>query len=251
MPARQSANPVAVVLVAHGERGGAFSNAVLLGHRDRVAARLPGVAVHAGVLSGDPAFEDALAGAAATGPGPILVYPFFMAAGYFVGTKIPKRIADAGLAGRCRILAPLSAAPSLPDLIVREALRCGPELGAPAADCRLVVCGHGSEVSRASAEATCKAVAAIASTAPFASVVPAFLEEEPFLPDVLAADARPTVVSGFFNGDGLHARDDVPEAIAAASGRTVYTGPIGAVVDVAGIMVDAIEAEMSGLVSVP
>jgi sirohydrochlorin ferrochelatase len=61
----------------------------------------------------------------------------------------------------------------------------------------------------------------------FASVSTAFLEEEPFLEDALRTSNAPTIVAGFFFGDGMHAAEDVPDAIAETCANAVYTGAIG------------------------
>lgn len=233
---------VAAVVVGHGERGRDFSNALLLGHAKAVAAVLPETPVAAGVLSGLPTLEAALGKVANSGAGLILVYPYFMAAGFFVGSKIPKRLAEAGYGGRCRVLAPLGADPGLPSLIMRKAVDVAQtELKMDHGACRLLLAGHGSKVSRASAEATEAVAAELRAMGRFGSVVTAFLEEAPFLGDVVVADAVPTVIVGFFNGDGLHAGEDVPEAMEAAIGPVAYTGAIGGMPEVAGLIANAIE----------
>lgn len=244
---------IGVVVVGHGERGKDYSNEILLGHAKAVGEALPGVAVAGGVLSGLPHLEAALAKVANDGARRILVYPYFMAAGFFVGTKIPKRIADAGYGGRCTMLAPLGADPGLPSLIMRKAVAVAEdELKHPAARCRLLLAGHGSKVSRASAEATEAVAAALRTIGGFAHVATAYLEEAPFLDDVIDAEATPTVIVGFFNGDGLHAGEDVPEAMENAKGPVAYTGAIGAMPEVAGLIANAIEiavAEMKAKMS--
>lgn len=238
-----------VVVVGHGERGGAFSNAIIKGHAEAVAAALPGVPVAAGVLSGTPTFEDALAAAGRDGRR-ILVYPYFMAAGFFVGTKIPKRLADAGYAHRCRILAPLGADPGLPSLILRKAVEsAGMELQAEPSSCRLLLVGHGSQVSRASALATEAVAARLREIGGFGAVVTSFLEEPPEVDEVITADDRPTVVVGFFNGDGLHAAEDVPEALALARGPVCYTGAIGAMPEVGGLISHAVEVAANAAIA--
>lgn len=235
--------PVAAVLVGHGERGRDYANAILRGHARIVGEALPGIAVAAGVLSGLPTLESALGKVVNAGARRIIVYPYFMAAGFFVGTKIPKRMAEAGFdAARYRVLAPLGADPGLPALIMRKAVAVAESgLGLPPAACRLLLVGHGSKVSRASAEAT-EAVAGELRRAPrFAEVVTAFLEEPPFLDDVVAATPAPTVIVGLFNGDGLHAGEDVPEAMAGARGPVAYTGAVGGMPEVAGLIANAVE----------
>ena len=240
--------PVAAVVVGHGERGGAFSNAILLGHADAVGASLPDIAVTAGVLSGTPTLEDALAAAARSGARHILVYPYFMAAGFFVNTKVPKRLSEAGVAERCRVLAPLGADPGMPALIMRKAVALAEaDLGLAPAECRLLLVGHGSQVSRASAEATEAVARRLLAMNSFGAVATAYLEEPPELDDVITADTRPTVVVGFFNVDGLHAGEEVPQAMLNAPAPVAYTGPVGALPEVAGLIANAIEAEVAAL----
>lgn len=230
----------AAIIVAHGERGGAFSNAVLKGHAENTAAELPHVAVAAGVLSGEPALEAALWDVARRTAGPILLYPFFMAPGYFVNVKIPKRLADAGLAERCRMLTPLGLEGPLPAIIRDRAKAAADDIGIAAAQARLLLVGHGSKVARASAATTEAVAACLRELGGFARVETAFLEEAPFLDDVVPADVRPTIVVGFFNGDGLHAAEDVPEAIGKFDGAIAYTGPVGAFSEVSRLIVRSI-----------
>jgi len=232
----------AAVLVAHGERGGAFSNAILKGHAAAASEALPGVAIAAGVLSGDPVLENALGEVAARTTGPILLYPFFMAPGYFVNVKIPKRLEDAGLAARCRVLPVFGLEGPLPVLIRDNAMRAAQQISSPPEACRLLLVGHGSKVARASAEATEAVAACLRELGGFARVETAFLEEAPFLNDVVVADTRPTVVVGFFNGDGLHAAEDVPEAVANFDGPITYTGPVGAFPEVSDLIARSIAA---------
>jgi sirohydrochlorin ferrochelatase len=238
----QLSSRTAAILVGHGERGGARSNTALRAHCARVAEALEALPVAAGVLSGEPSLEEALARLRENGAQRLLLYPFFMSTGYFVTRAIPQRVAAAGLAASCEVLTPLGADARLVPLMMREARAAAARLGAAPDECRLLLAGHGSENSRASAEATMLAARRLADMSVFAEVTAAFLEEPPFLPDALAAAPRPTVVVGFFSGEGLHAAEDVPEALAASRGPTIYTGAIGALPDVADLMRDAIAA---------
>ncbi|MEW5962898.1 MAG: CbiX/SirB N-terminal domain-containing protein [Pseudomonadota bacterium] len=231
---------IAVVLVAHGERGGDFSNGALHAHAEAVRVTGGFAAVASGVLNGTPAFEDALALAAASAARRILVYPFFMADGYFTNRVVPKRIADAGLTERCRVLTPLGLDPGLPQLLLAEALATAARAGLDPAASRLLVVGHGSKGPRASIRATEEVAALVAGEQRFQSVATAFLEEPPFLDDMLVGRRPPTVVVGFFSGDGLHASEDVPEAIAAMASDAVYTGAIGSKPGVDGLIVAAV-----------
>lgn len=246
MRAPEMSVAAAAVLVAHGERGGAYSNAILMEHAQIAAAELPNVAVAAGVLSGEPTLEAALSDVARRTTGPILLYPFFMAPGYFVKVKLPKRLADAGLAARCRVLTPLGLEGPLPVIIRERAKAATHQIGVPAQDARLLLVGHGSKVARASAKATEAVAACLRELGGFACVETGFLEEAPFLDDAVMADTRPTVVVGFFNGDGLHAAEDVPQAIGKFDGAIVYTGPVGAFPEVPRLIARSIAEAIEG-----
>ena len=235
---------VAVILAAHGDRGGvesARANASLLAHAKSLAASAQFRLVTAGVLKGEPALEAALAEARRSNALRIAVYPFFMADGYFVKSVLPARIEAGAMSAACRILAPLGIDEKLPPLILAEALAAGARAGFDPASTRLLVVGHGSALGPASANATRKAATHITGLGGFATVATAFLEEPPFLDAALAEPHPQTVVAGFFSGDGLHAGEDVPAAIAETGANAVYAGSIGGAAAIPGLILQALE----------
>ncbi|MEQ1615091.1 MAG: CbiX/SirB N-terminal domain-containing protein [Hyphomicrobiaceae bacterium] len=217
---------IGVVIVGHGERGGNADNRVLLKLRDGVAAAIGLATVEAGVLNGEPTFEHALDALARAGCRELLIYPFFMSGGYFVRTAVPDRIARVGVPLPWHMLTPLGLDPALPTVIHRRALADAQLAGWIPSNTRLLLVGHGSTKSRASAEATDNAAVAVAAFGQFNVVETAFLEEPPFIVDRIGRDRGQTLVIGFFSAEGLHARDDIPEAIAGTDAH--YSGPIGA-----------------------
>ncbi|MEX1034990.1 MAG: CbiX/SirB N-terminal domain-containing protein [Sneathiella sp.] len=173
--------------------------------------------------------------------GEIFLLPFFMSNGYFVSNRIPELFE---LQGGRRI-------ESDRQLYLCDALGTDPELAgiiaAMAHDVchdhdyapekiRLVLVAHGSEKSPAPAETTFLQQRAVEGRGEFAEVSVAFLNEPPFLEEVLAAhheDDAPLVLVGLFAADGPHASEDVPGAIAnwrkqfARNGEIHYAGAIG------------------------
>jgi sirohydrochlorin ferrochelatase len=241
---------VAVVLAAHGDRGDAIArgeaNATLLAHRAALAAAGRFRSVSAGVLKGAPSLEAALEEARATGGDRVAVYPLFMADGYFVRQVLPARVAAVDLDCECRILPPLGVEVALPALLRAEALAAAKAAGFDAAAARLLIVGHGSELGPASAEATRRAAAAVAGLGGFGSVATAFLEEPPFLDAALAGAHPPTVIAGFFSGDGLHAGEDLPAAIRDSGARAVYAGPIGGSPAIPGLIAQSLVLSLAG-----
>jgi sirohydrochlorin ferrochelatase len=239
---RKPARTTAVVLAAHGERGGARANCALLSHADRLSWSGRYAAVAAGVLNGEPPLESALAVVRRAAADELLVYPVFMSDGYFVRQVLAQRVAAAGPS--VRILAPLGLDPNLLPLMMGEALAAAARAAFDPGAARLLVVGHGSSSrpNGASARATRRAAELLAAERAFAETGVAFLEEPPFLTGGLADSSRSTVVLGFFSGEGLHALEDVPAAIAEQAAKAVYTGPIGALPEVADIIARAIDA---------
>ncbi len=224
---------IALVLAAHGDRGSADRNAVLRRHTAAVEALGVCGKVSAGVLNGEPLLQDVLREVASDEIAQILIYPFFMSDGYFVKKILPDRIALAGIALPVSVLAPLGLDPRLPDLLLRRSLDTANDAGFNPKTTRLLIAGHGSKFGRASAKATNAMANAVSASGEFGKVVTAFLEEPPFLLDELTSEKTPTVVAGFFSGEGMHGHDDVPAAMERCPAPCAYTRPIGSDPEVA------------------
>ncbi len=217
----------ALLLAAHGERGVGDPNRALIDHAADLASRVDCLRVDCGVLNGEPALESALDAAVRHGADEVLIYPFFMADGYFVSQVLSARLAAAARGLAWSILPPLGLDSRLPRLMMRSALDAAKDAGFDPDTSQLLVVGHGSKLERASAQATRQVAGELAAMEQFASVASAFIEEPPFVADALAEAQAPVVVAGFFAGDGMHSSRDVPEAIEGAGAPAVYTGPIG------------------------
>lgn len=222
-----SESSVALVLAAHGDRGGPSQNQGLAAHVAALAGANRYASVSGGVLNGEPSLEAALAQADASGATQIIIYPMFMSAGYFVKTVLAERIPVAGLKTPTGILQPLGLDNRVPLLMLENALRGSKAAELDPASTRLLVVGHGSKHGPENADSTKRAARSLAPHSPFARIETAFLEEQPFIADALENYSGTSVVAGFFSGDGLHASNDIPEVIKQSGARALYTGPIG------------------------
>jgi sirohydrochlorin ferrochelatase len=215
-----------LLIVAHGERGGSTENrlAYALAERMRAAGRYAEVEV--GFLRARPRIEAAAARIAAD---ELAVYPLFMSDGYYVRTAIPDRLGVLAKGRPVRVLPPVGVDPELPALIASLARRAAEQAGEASATTHLVLVAHGSSKSGESALAARAVAEKVASIADFLSVDVAFLEEEPFLDDALSRVPGPAVLLGLFAGDGLHAGEDLPAAVAKSGRRDIaLSGPIAA-----------------------
>ncbi|MCL4764907.1 MAG: hypothetical protein KJZ80_01560 [Hyphomicrobiaceae bacterium] len=235
----------ALVIAAHGERRPVASNRSLLQHVATLEGRADFAGVWAGVLHGEPAIEQALASAEASGATTLLVYPFLMSDGVILRETLKNRMAACRPKQSPCLLPPLGLEPRLIVLLSGQAVSAAREAGFDPSRTRLLVAGHGSRLGGESAWATRRAAGLLEGAGLFASVDVAFLGEPPLIADRLAVDRGPVVVLGFFSGDGMHARCDVPAAIDATGAHAVYTGPIGACPGIADIIMTTLEESRS------
>ncbi len=218
---------IALVLAAHGDRGGAVYNDGLEAHVAALAAMNRFACVAGGVLNGTPSLEDALARAEQSGADWILVYPLFMSDGYFAGEVLPDRVGAAKLRVLTSILQPLGQDSRAALLMLESALRAAKSAGLDPGQARLLVVGHGSKNGTANAESTRRAARGLAPHSPFARIETAFLEEAPFVAEALSHYSGKSVVAGFFSSEGMHAGLDIPAAIRHSGAAAVYAGAIG------------------------
>lgn len=149
-----------------------------------------------------------------------MIYPFFMAEGWFTTRELPRRLVQAGAAG-ARVLQPFGTDPALPGLMERVALAGCESAGLAPARTTLLLAAHGSKVSRTSADSTHAMAATLRATGRFAAVTAGFVEEAPFLAEA-ARGLGPAICLPFFNLRAGHVAGDVPEALQEAG----FSGPL-------------------------
>lgn len=221
-----AAQPFAAV-VAHGQPGdpGALQPE-LEALAARVQALMPGWTVRGATLACRRSLS-ALDGVQ-------LIFPQFMADGWFVRSETPRRLAEAGVEG-ARLVAPLGLDPELPAIGARIAQDAARQSGIDPAGATLVVVGHGSKGSRASANSTREFAQSLPRGAGFAHVTTAFIEEAPFLSDVVPEG--PAVCLPFFATNGGHTIEDIPQGW---HGRGPVAAPIGTTAEIPRLIATAL-----------
>lgn len=221
------------VIVSHGQPGdpGPQQQAI----EDlaaAVAAHLPGLEVRGATL----AMPGALSAAATSRS---LVYPMFMAEGWFTGTELPRRLTEAGAPGAI-ITRPFGADPGLPELIVAKAQEAAYAQGWAPEDTTLLLSAHGSQRSQGSANIT-RALADLIAPH-FARVVTGFVEQEPFIAEA-ARDLGQAVSLPLFALRAEHVQDDLPEALDEARFEGPRLDPIGLAPEVPEMIARALRSE--------
>lgn len=217
----------ALILAAHGDRGGKARNTQLMTHQVSLSQMANFRCVTAGVLKGDPTLEEAVLTALQSGARKLLVYPMFMADGYFNKTILPQRLQALSPIETFCILPPLGLDPSLPSFLLSYTLTFAQKHTLDPRTAHLLIVGHGSKLGPASAHSTKAVAESIMQHKMFSSVETAFLEEEEFLEDALLRKRANTIVLGFFSGDGMHASEDVTEFISSTGSTALYAGSLG------------------------
>ncbi len=188
----------------------------------RVQVLLPGWAVGAATL----AEAGALARAVAGRPGGV-VFPMFMAGGWFTRVQVPTCLSEVGAEG-WRVLEPFGCDPALHDLcveIVREA-----EAG------EVILAAHGSFKSPAPSRIARHVAGRIAAEAGV-KVAVGFIDQEPRLADMSGGAG---VCLPFFAAGGDHVSVDIPAALAEAGFGGRILPPVGLDARVPGIIAAAI-----------
>ncbi len=226
-----------MILVAHGDRGGEGANGALHAQAERLSRTVCGRDVVVGLLNGHPSLEDAVARVRHCAR--VDVFPLLMSEGYFTDTVIPSRLDPGAPAERFVLHRPLGCAQALTSLVEDEALAGALKLGFSPKDVTVLLAGHGAKSNTRARLAIEVHADRLRHRAVFGRIDTTYLEEPPFLADALAGLTGPTVVVGMFISDGLHAAEDVPEAMRrAVHVPAFYTGAIGAHPAVSKIVAD-------------
>lgn len=210
------------LIVAHGQPSApAAAEEDLRTLAQRVQRHLPDWQVRSATL----AAPDAL-GAALRGHGDPVVFPFFMADGWFIRTALPGRLKEAG-ARDLQILLPfglLAATQFLAVEIVRGAAETeGWDIEATS----LILAAHGSGRSPYPAEAARMTEKAISAACPFAAIRTGFIEEDPLLAETACDTGPQTLCLPLFAARWGHVVADIPAALEKANYTGKLLDPIG------------------------
>ncbi len=226
-----------LLIVAHGQPGDPGpQQAAIEALAMRVAALLPEREVLGATLAAPGALKAGLR------PG-ALVYPMFMAGGWFTKVELPRRLVEAGAEG-AEILAPFGADPGLVGLALAQIRAVADAAGWRMDEVALLIAAHGSGRSRAPAEAARAFGAALQGQ--LAEISCGFVEEAPYLVDAArdlvarGLDAR-AICLPFFATEAGHVTGDLPDAMAEAGCRGRVLLPLGMADEVPAMIAAAVQ----------
>lgn len=230
----------AAIIVAHGSPSAPESQEVVL--RDlaaAVAARLSeGWTVSGVTLAAPGAIGRALAGPASARR--LLVYPHFMADGWFSTEELPRRLRAAGAAD-FEILPAFGLEPAVLELCLARARAATADFAPGAVG--LLLAAHGSPSDPRPAAAAQSAVSFLRASGTFREVRAGFVDEAPFLASAARMEA-PAICLPFFATRAGHVEEDLPAALVEAAFPGPILPPIGTDPEVPGIIAAALDARL-------
>jgi sirohydrochlorin ferrochelatase len=192
----------------------------------QVGEHLPGWDIAAATLA-EPGALEAAVGRLGSG----VVYPLFMACGWFTQSQLPDRLSAAGATRGWRIAAPFGCDGAVQDLTVSLARRAGAA--------HVVLAAHGSGRSPRPAEIA-HDLAARVTAATGRPCQAAFIDQTPRLADLM--DLPPGgVCVPFFALSGGHVTEDLPTALDQAGFTGTVLPPVGADPAVPGIIAASLQ----------
>ncbi|MCX8508116.1 MAG: cobalamin biosynthesis protein CbiX [Rhodobacteraceae bacterium] len=228
------------IIVAHGQPSDpAPAEADLARLTAAVATLMPGWQLGSATLAAPGALERTIQDIESP-----IIFPFFMAEGWFTRKALPDRLAAAGAEGLTRLPA-FGTMAATHELAVRAARMAtlGREWKIP--DTTLILAAHGSGRSRAPAEAAEGMANSIRAALPFREIRLGFIEEAPGLQEVATDAGARTLCLPLFVARWGHVVSDIPAALAAAAYRGPCLAPLGTRREVPGIIAAAL-AEAAG-----
>ncbi len=220
----------ALVLVGHGSTENPDSSQPTHDHAQEIRSRGIFREVHCCFWKEEPSFRDVKYFIDA--PEAYFV-PVFISEGYFTQTVIPREL---GLKGpttvvngiRCHYCQPVGSHPHMTDVLLHRARETAPDI--PEEETSLLIVGHGTALNDNSAVAAKLQAKLLAQRTRYATVMNAYMEEEPLISNWHKLTNTPYVlVVPFFISDGLHSYQDIPvllgiesEPTEAASKRAVF-----------------------------
>lgn len=221
----------ALLIVGHGSTENPDSSTPYFEHADEIRKRGLFAEVHCCFWKEEPSLREAIY---LIDSDEVYVVPDFISEGYFTQDVIPRELQLTGpstvVNGKTfHYCLPVGVHSSMTGLILNRAKEVAP--GIEPSETTLIITGHGTGLNQNSTKAIRDQADLIAASgAGYATVLDAYMEEQPFIAEWHEMSHTPNVVVvPFFISDGLHSFQDIPvllgiesEVGAAASQREIF-----------------------------
>ncbi len=214
------------LIVSHGQPSDPGPAAVeLAALAAKVAACLPGWDLRSVTLAEPGALARRVAAQGPQG----LVYPLFMAAGWFSTVQLPRLLAEAeagaGGAG-WRVLAPFGTDPAIQSLCLTQAREAAARLGQVPSDTEVLLAAHGSFASPAPSDLANVMAARLRAEVGFGRAEAYFIDQSPQI-SAARGFGPGAICLPFFVANLGHVQEDLPGALSAAGFSGTVLDPLG------------------------
>jgi sirohydrochlorin ferrochelatase len=169
---------------------------------------------------------------------PLLVYPHFMADGWFSTEELPRRLRRAGAAGPT-VLPAFGRDPAVHALALARAAEALAAQGWAPGEAALLLAAHGHPSDPRAAASARAAARHLAAAGLFREVATGFIDQAPYLAEA-ARLAAPALCLPYFALNAGHVLTDLPEALAQAGFPGPTLAPIGTDARASGIIAAAL-----------
>ncbi len=208
------------VIIAHGQPSAPgpaeVSLAQFAARVDQLAKR---VTVHSATLAAPHALETLLDRLGSD----CVIFPLFMAKGWFVTTALPRRIGNRSV----RILDPLGVDPMLPSLVATTLGNRINRQGWSADLTDLIIAAHGSGRSRDPSRVAREFADQLSAHLPLNTVRVGFVEEPPSICDAAQGAGPQSICLPFFACTGGHVLEDIPAELERARFKGALMPAVG------------------------
>ncbi|MDA5092812.1 cobalamin biosynthesis protein CbiX [Aliiroseovarius sp. KMU-50] len=206
---------VEALIVSHGQPSDPQpAEDALAEYTAQIQAAIPDHTIASATLAAPDKLEEQLARMEDGG----VIYPLFMADGWFVRTALINRISDAALNILVSIMPPYGLAPQLPKVAANAVQTEMQKQGCS----KLLIAAHGSAYGDAPAASARLFMERLQKEMPEATMDLGFLEQEPSIGDKARALGEGTICLPFFAMMGDHVRLDIPAALKMGE----FKGPV-------------------------
>ena len=217
-----------MLLIGQGSKRSSWPDKLLGWHAASLNSRGRFAEVGAATLAGAPTPREVLAGIRSRD---IVIVPMLMCDGIFCREALPAAL---GLADGARpdgrilhLCRPIGLHPLVADLVVQRATRALKD-HALSPTTTLLLIGHGSTQDPASEIAIAMQAGRIRASSNFHSVMTAFIDQPPFLRDVLASVQQPLIAVALFGARGNHVVEDIEKQFNKRKhSNAIFLGALG------------------------
>ncbi|WP_424942681.1 sirohydrochlorin chelatase [Aliiroseovarius crassostreae] len=207
--------PIEALIVSHGQPSDPEpAERALAEYAARIQAAVPDHVIRSATLAAPGKLEESLACMADGG----VIYPLFMADGWFVRTALINRISDAALDIVVSIMPPYGLSTRLPKIAANHVRKAMGETG----NDKLLIVAHGSAFGDAPAASARLFMERLQAELPDTRMELGFLEQEPSIGDKAKALGDGAICLPFFAMMGDHVKLDVPAALKMGG----FEGPV-------------------------